>query len=158
MRSKTELKDAVDHNVKVISGERVNEAGDKSISDKTHILIDILNETFLFQGEGDKTMMNFKLNFILKKLIEEQKTSIRKVSKATGVPLSTLSGYLKPNRSQVDPEHLLRLAKYFSVSVDYLLTGKNTDLRLRGLATTKLFSRIVRLTIEDIEGVDQDEK
>ncbi len=95
--------------------------------------------------------MKFVLDVVLKNLISRRNLSARKVAKATGVPLSTLTGYMKPNRSQVDPEHLIVLSKYFQVSVDYLLTGNSGNVKLDGLPGKTIFSRVVRLTIEDID-------
>ncbi len=84
--------------------------------------------------------------------------SARKAAKACGVPLSTFNGYLKPDRHQIDPNHLLAMARHFNVSLDYLLSGREPSQRIEGLPTKRLFSRWVKLTIEEIadEGDDLD--
>jgi hypothetical protein len=74
-----------------------------------------------------------------------------------GIPLSTLSGYLKPEKHQVDINHLIAIASHYEVSIDYLVSGKNENVQFKGLQTKKLFSRWVKLTIEDVAGEDEKE-
>lgn len=104
-----------------------------------------------------RTIKNMKLHTVLKKLLEQRQESARKAAKASGVPLSTFTGYLKANKKQVDPTHLIAIARYFGVSVDTLLGLDQLHAKLDGLPTKKLFSRWVKLTIEDIAD-DGDEK
>ena len=63
-----------------------------------------------------------KMNFleIFKELKEENGLSITEISKKTGIPIPTLSNYL--NRGSLPGvEQLILLAKFFNVSVDYLV-------------------------------------
>lgn len=99
--------------------------------------------------------MHHKLHLVLRDLLKMKGQSARKAAKACGVPLSTFNGYLKPDRHQIDPNHLLTMARYFDVSLDYLLSGKESEKRIEGLPTRRLFSRWVKLTIEEIAGEDE---
>lgn len=57
---------------------------------------------------------------IFKDLKEENNFSITEISKRTGIPITTLSNYL--NRGSLPGvEQLILLAKFFNVSVDYLV-------------------------------------
>lgn len=100
--------------------------------------------------------MHHKLHLVLRDLLKKNGQSARKAAKACGVPLSTFNGYLKPDRHQIDPNHLLAMAKYFGVSLDYLLSGQQANPRIDSMPTKKIFSRWVKLTIEDIAGADND--
>jgi hypothetical protein len=107
-------------------------------------------------GPSSRTILYMKLNFVLKKLLEAKGESARKAAKGCGVPLSTFTGYLKPGRKQVDPTHLISISKYFKVSVDSLLGLEQKSPKLDGLPTKKLFSRWVKLTIEDIAEIEEE--
>lgn len=98
--------------------------------------------------------MHHKLHLVLRDLLKKNGQSARKAAKACGVPLSTFNGYLKPDRHQIDPNHLLAMSRYFAVSIDFLLGGREPSKRIEGLPTKKIFSRWVKLTIEEIAGDD----
>lgn len=98
--------------------------------------------------------MHHKLHLVLRDLLKKNGQSARKAAKACGVPLSTFNGYLKPDRHQIDPNHLLAMASYFGVSLDYLLGSKEPNKHIEGLPTKKIFSRWVKLTIEEIADDD----
>jgi transcriptional regulator with XRE-family HTH domain len=125
-------------------------------------LIDKLNISFGFldrpvghpkvTDEPNNMSKKHQLNEQLKLLLEDRKLSLRQLSKLSKVPISTLSGYLKADRAQLDPTHLLAIAKALDVTVDYLLTGKGRKVRIENVPTKKLFSRWVKLTIEEIDG------
>ncbi|GAK01474.1 MULTISPECIES: helix-turn-helix domain-containing protein [Geomicrobium] len=61
----------------------------------------------------------------LSKLRTELKISQTELSKRLGIPRTTYSGYENGSR-EPDYETLLKIAKYFDVSTDYLL-GKDTN-------------------------------
>lgn len=107
-------------------------------------------------GVADRiySCMHHKLHLVLRDLLKTNGQSARKAAKACGVPLSTFNEYLKPDRHQIDPNHLLAMANYFGVSIDFLLGGKEANNRIEGLPTKKIFSRWVKLTIEEIAGDD----
>lgn len=104
------------------------------------------------QNASGSSSMHHKLHLLLRDLLKKKGQFARKASKACGVPLSTFNGYLKPDRHQIDPNHLLAMARYFDVSLDFILSGRESGSRIEGLPTKRLFSRWVKLTIEEIIG------
>lgn len=64
--------------------------------------------------------MDIKISNILKELRRTKDVKQEDVAKAIGITKSGY-GYYEQGRSMPDPEMLLKLAKYFNVSVDYLL-------------------------------------
>ena len=60
---------------------------------------------------------------IFEQLLQKYGVSAYKVAKATGVTQSTLSDW-KRGRSTPKSENMKKLADYFGVSIDYLMTGK----------------------------------
>ena len=75
---------------------------------------------------------------IFANLLDENNKKAIDVSKATGIPASTFSDW-KKGRSVPTQDKLQKIADFFHVSVDYLMTGKEpeediyTDNRLRKL-------------------------
>lgn len=63
---------------------------------------------------------------IFEKLLKEKGIRASDVSKATGIPGSTFSDW-KSGRSKPKQEKLQKIADYFGVSVDYLMTGENSS-------------------------------
>lgn len=63
---------------------------------------------------------------IFEQLLQKYGVSAYKVSKATGVTQSTLSDW-KRGRSTPKSENMKKLADYFGVSIDYLMTGKESE-------------------------------
>ncbi len=104
----------------------------------------------------DGVMKTIALPKTLKKLMSDAGISLRKLAKESGISQSTLSGYLSGSKKTYDPQHLGTLADYFGVSVDYLLFGKKAHINLKSMPSKKLFSKIVRLTIEDFEDLVDD--
>lgn len=64
-----------------------------------------------------------KMYEIFEQLLQKYGVSAYKVAKATGVTQSTLSDW-KRGRSTPKSENMKKLADYFGVSIDYLMTGK----------------------------------
>lgn len=63
---------------------------------------------------------------IFEQLLQKYGVSAYKVAKATGVTQSTLSDW-KRGRSTPKSENMKKLADYFGVSIDYLMTGKEEN-------------------------------
>lgn len=61
---------------------------------------------------------------IFVQLLEKYNLTPYKVAKETGVPQSTLSDW-KRGKSTPKQDKLQKIADYFGVTVDYLMTGKN---------------------------------
>lgn len=60
------------------------------------------------------------------KLKEEKGVNDFAVSKATGIAPATISDW-KNGKSEPKTEKLQRIADYFDVTVDYIMTGKNAN-------------------------------
>ena len=65
-------------------------------------------------------IMKVQIGFVLKRLLEDRRVTLKEVSKATAIPSSTLSEWLN-NRSPKNPEQIVKVAKYFEVSLHFLL-------------------------------------
>ena len=63
---------------------------------------------------------------VFSKLLQERNVTAYKVAKETGVLQSTLSSW-KTGRSDPSKENLMKIAAYFGVSIDYLMTGEETE-------------------------------
>lgn len=63
---------------------------------------------------------------IFERLLQKYGVSAYKVAKETGVTQSTLSDW-KRGRSTPKTENMKKLADYFGVSIEYLMTGKDDD-------------------------------
>ena len=61
---------------------------------------------------------------IFEQLLQKNGVTAYKVSKETGVTQSTLSDW-KRGRSTPKSDNMKKIADYFGVSVDYLMTGKD---------------------------------
>lgn len=63
---------------------------------------------------------------IFEKLLEQHGVSAYKVAMETGVPQSTISDW-KRGRCTPKQDKLQKIADYFGVSIDYLMTGKEIE-------------------------------
>ena len=61
---------------------------------------------------------------ILDKLIAEKKINKSVLAKESGIPYTTIDGFYKKGWENVKLSTLLKLAAYFEVSVDYLVSGE----------------------------------
>jgi transcriptional regulator with XRE-family HTH domain len=73
--------------------------------------------------------MSFAEN--LKHLMKSQGVSVRVLSQATGVPSSTISEWTAGREPKLS-EPVVKLARYFSVSLEYLVTGKEPEPEIIG--------------------------
>ena len=68
------------------------------------------------------------LNEILAELMSERKITDSQVVKATGIPWSTWSSWCYGEvRSQLADKNLLLVARFFNVSLEYLVYGIGSD-------------------------------
>lgn len=93
----------------------------------------------------------------LKELREYQGLQAKDVARAIGVAASTLSGY-ESGRREPDAQTLIKLSRYFGVSIDYLLVGmepgQNPDWPELDKKDIAVFARMRReLTDEDWEEI-----
>lgn len=59
-------------------------------------------------------------------LLQKFDVTTYQVSKATGISQSTFSNW-KSRRNHLSPDKLQKIADYFGVSIDYLMTGREKD-------------------------------
>ena len=79
--------------------------------------------------------------------MKEHNVTAYKVSKETGIATSTLSDW-KKGRSTPKQDKLQKIADYFNVTIDYLLTGNNPEKKERDYS----------LTIKEQEDIDDEAK
>lgn len=72
----------------------------------------------------------------LERLLEERELTQRKVAEDLHIARSTMNGYVKGKR-QPDYETLIQIARYFDVSVDYLLGVTNIRKNAEGSLSMK---------------------
>lgn len=91
------------------------------------------------------------LSKTLKYLIEKNKLTIKKLSKETSIPNSTLASYLTDRKATYDINHLLKIADYFQVSVDFLLRGKEVrNVNLKNLKLEDIFDGLIKVKIQRV--------
>ena len=95
-------------------------------------------------------MSKVKIHEILKRLADERGLNMKDLSKAVGIPHSTLATYFAGKKATYQAEHLIALAEFFNVTTDFILTGKpsSTTKSLNALKTENLFSGWVRIKVE----------
>ena len=94
-------------------------------------------------------MSNTSLSNNLKALMEDHRVSSTALSKSTKIPKSTISTYLSGKKAAYSPDHLYSLSQFFSVTVDYLLYGVDSDFALLNtLKTQGLFEGWLKVKIE----------
>lgn len=91
---------------------------------------------------------------IFERLLREKGVTSYKVSKDTGVTQTALSNW-KSGRSTPSMRTLQKIADYFGVTVDYLMTGKNPEVQsLRDVPLGKVLGQeehsIKRKILDDI--------
>jgi transcriptional regulator with XRE-family HTH domain len=75
-------------------------------------------------------MKAFAFVEVLNSLMKERGVSAKVVCQATGIPQSTLSEWMSGSRGPILGDPLLRLARFFGVSLEYLCTGKHPEAEL----------------------------
>ena len=84
----------------------------------------------------------------LKYLIEINNKKAARVSVELGLGKSTIGNYLNESREYPAGDVLIKLSEYFNVSIDWLLTGQNSDT----IYPTEFAPTIKRLTGLDDKG------
>ena len=94
-------------------------------------------------------MKAVKLPDVVKKLMQKKGVSARTLSRACEIPMSTMSSYLTGRKASYSPQHLMALAEFFSVSVEYILTGKErSPVNLELLPTSPVFAGWLKVKVE----------
>lgn len=78
---------------------------------------------------------------IFLKLLEEKGLNSNQVSKATGISTSTFTDW-KKGRSKPNQKNMLKIAEYFGVSLDYLMTGKEPEFDKYSAESAHLVAKI----------------
>lgn len=95
-------------------------------------------------------MGELKLKHVLRRLMEDQGFTVRKLSKESGVPLGTLSNYLAGGRSS-KPEHLRSIARALGVSIEKLcFDEETTDPGFNTAILEDLFSGWLKVNIQRV--------
>ena len=91
---------------------------------------------------------------VLKKLMSKKKLTIAEVSRETAIPASTISEWCN-GREPLFSNNLIKLAKYFNISLEQLLTGSTKEEQLIGdiisnnvNSFTQIHKGIYRITVE----------
>lgn len=82
---------------------------------------------------------------IFLKLLNEKGVTAYKVGKATGIAGSTFTDW-KSGRSVPKQEKLQKIADYFGVSLDYLMTGKESNPSMDYLYTVENSDFLIEVT------------
>ena len=92
-------------------------------------------------------MRKLKLAKVLKALLEKHDITARELSRATKVPQPTLTNYLS-GRSANKLEHLMAIAEYFNVTLEYLLFEEAPEPTLGSVLTEGVFDGWLRVRID----------
>lgn len=85
---------------------------------------------------------------IFEKLLNEYGVTAYKVCKATGITTATISNW-KAGRYTPKQEKMQKIAEYFGVSIEYLMTGKQTSKENQ----TELTTRDEKDIAKDLESI-----
>ncbi len=105
----------------------------------------------------DKYLMeeNIVLGATLKQLIKQRNLTLKQVSKGASVPISTLSEAI--NGRMLSAKHLLSLSRFFQVSIEFLLTGEQSQpMDLETMLSEHLFSGYLKVKIERLIPIKND--
>ena len=67
-------------------------------------------------------LQDMELNKVLKKLLHERDIKVPQLSRATKVPIQTIHNWISGQKPR-DVDQIQAVAKYFKVSLEYLLYG-----------------------------------
>ena len=100
----------------------------QKIADYFNVSLDWLTGNSDYRNVQDliKSESNDNGYLAFSKLLNERGVTAYKVSKETGVTQSTLSDW-KRGRSTPKTDNMKKIADYFGVSIDYLMTGKESN-------------------------------
>lgn len=96
------------------------------------------------------SMSNLKIGMVLKKLMEDERHTLTSISKATGVPKSTISEWL--NNRAPNPVHAVKVAKHLGISLHFLLfSEEDTEEPLHKLFKEDLFNGTFEINIKRVK-------
>ncbi|MGZ3785118.1 MAG: helix-turn-helix domain-containing protein [Bdellovibrio sp.] len=95
-------------------------------------------------------MNNLKIGTVLKKLMKEERHTLTSISKATGVPKSTISEWM--NNRAPNPIHAAKVAKHLGVSLHYLLfSEEDAEEPLHKLLKEDVFNGVFEINIKRVK-------
>lgn len=95
-------------------------------------------------------MSNLKISNVLKNLMSKDRHTITSISKATGIPKSTISEWLN-NRSP-NPVHAAKVAKHLGISLHYLLfSEEDSEEPLHRFVKEDLFNGTFEINIKRVK-------
>lgn len=94
--------------------------------------------------------MSTQIGKVFSKITQERRLTLREISKATGVPATTLAEW-QANRTPKNPNQVQSLAKYLGVSIHYLLFGEEDGQEpLQKILKEDFFSGTFEISIKRI--------
>lgn len=95
-------------------------------------------------------MTNLKIGSVLKKLMSDERHTLTSISKATGVPKSTISEWM--NNRAPNPVQASKVAKHLGVSLHFLLfSEEDAEEPLLKLMKEELFSGTFEISIKKVK-------
>lgn len=70
--------------------------------------------------------MEMELKKTLRKLLNDNNVKVSQLAKSSGVPVQSIHNWLG-GMSPRNLDHVQKVAEYFEVSLDYLITGKQKE-------------------------------
>ncbi len=94
--------------------------------------------------------MELQLNLVLRRMMKQQKISLRQLAKETGIKPSTLSGWSN-GVSPRDLSEVLVCARYFKMSLEQILFDQQPDsASLENFLTEDVFNGFLKVTIQKV--------
>lgn len=85
---------------------------------------------------------DFKTN--LRNELDYQGLTVKELSEKTGIPKPTLSCYLSSRQTMPTADAAVKIAKALNVSVEFLVTGKDSKIIPRGFEKNLSYSSIIK--------------
>jgi transcriptional regulator with XRE-family HTH domain len=103
-----------------------------------------------FTVTSDPSGMELRLGLVLSSIIEQRRLTLRELSKATGVSVSTLSEW-QSGRTPKNPAQVAKVAKFLSITLYELLFGeKDSEEPLLKILKGDLFSGTFEINLRRV--------
>jgi transcriptional regulator with XRE-family HTH domain len=101
------------------------------------------------------TSMELKISETLTHLLDERRTTLKHISLATGVPLSTLSEWKASNRNP-NTVQVAKVAKHLAVTVHYLLFGtEDSEEPIQKILKEEFFKGTFEITLKRVKILEE---
>lgn len=95
--------------------------------------------------------MELKIGKILSALIQERRLTLKEISDATKISISTLQEW-KSNRTPKDPAQVLKVANFMGVSLHHLLFGQEDRQEpIQRILTEDFFKGTFEITVRRVK-------